>query len=40
MKRAAELCGVDFQREETLEEGRGGARLCVSSRITLVRQLF
>jgi len=25
MKRAAELCGVDFQREETLEEGRGGA---------------
>ena len=25
MKRAAELCGVDLQREETLEEGRGGA---------------
>jgi alanyl-tRNA synthetase len=25
MKRAAELCGVDFNREETLEEGRGGA---------------
>jgi alanyl-tRNA synthetase len=25
LKRAAELCGVDFQREEKLEEGRGGA---------------
>src|SRR6266568_7851147 len=25
MKRAAELCGVDFEREETLEEGKGGA---------------
>jgi alanyl-tRNA synthetase len=25
MKRAAELCGVDFQKEEALEEGRGGA---------------
>ena len=25
MKRAAELCGVDFAREEKLEEGRGGA---------------
>ncbi len=25
MKRAAELCGVDLQREERLEEGRGGA---------------
>jgi alanyl-tRNA synthetase len=25
LKRAAELCGVDFQREETLEEGKGGA---------------
>jgi alanyl-tRNA synthetase len=25
MKRAAELCGVDFQREEKLEEGKGGA---------------
>jgi alanyl-tRNA synthetase len=25
MKRAAELCGVDFSREETLEEGKGGA---------------
>jgi alanyl-tRNA synthetase len=25
LKRAAELCGVDLQREETLEEGRGGA---------------
>jgi alanyl-tRNA synthetase len=24
-KRAAELCGVDFNREELLEEGRGGA---------------
>jgi alanyl-tRNA synthetase len=24
-KRAAELCGVDFQREEKLEEGKGGA---------------
>src|SRR6266702_2394158 len=25
MKRAAELCGVDFEREENLEEGKGGA---------------
>ena len=25
LKRAAELCGVDFAREEKLEEGRGGA---------------
>ena len=25
MKRAAELCGVDFAREEELEEGKGGA---------------
>jgi alanyl-tRNA synthetase len=25
MKRAAELCGVDLQHEEKLEEGRGGA---------------
>jgi len=25
MKRAAELCGVDFNREEKLEEGKGGA---------------
>src|SRR5438270_257646 len=25
MKHAAELCGVDFQREEKLEEGKGGA---------------
>jgi alanyl-tRNA synthetase len=25
MKRAAELCGVDFQQEEALEEGKGGA---------------
>jgi alanyl-tRNA synthetase len=25
MKRAAELCGVDFHREERLEEGKGGA---------------
>jgi len=25
MKRAAELCGVDFNKEEKLEEGRGGA---------------
>ena len=25
MKRAAELCGVDFSREEKLEEGKGGA---------------
>jgi alanyl-tRNA synthetase len=25
MKRAAELCGVDFVREEKLEEGKGGA---------------
>src|SRR6266852_812923 len=25
MKRAAELCGVDYEREETLEEGKGGA---------------
>src|SRR5262249_47497603 len=25
MKRAAELCGVDFQKEEDLEEGKGGA---------------
>jgi alanyl-tRNA synthetase len=25
MKRAAELCGVDLEREEKLEEGRGGA---------------
>jgi alanyl-tRNA synthetase len=25
MKRAAELCGVDFSREEVLEEGKGGA---------------
>src|SRR5712692_3058207 len=25
MKRAAELCGVDFNQEEKLEEGRGGA---------------
>jgi alanyl-tRNA synthetase len=25
MKRAAELCGVDFAREERLEEGKGGA---------------
>jgi alanyl-tRNA synthetase len=25
MKRAAELCGVDFAREENLEEGKGGA---------------
>ena len=25
MKRAAELCGVDFSREEALEEGKGGA---------------
>src|SRR5258708_7652072 len=25
MERAAELCGVDFAREENLEEGRGGA---------------
>ena len=24
-KRAAELCGVDFNREETFEEGKGGA---------------
>src|SRR6266566_1405097 len=24
-KRAAELCGVDFKREEALEEGKGGA---------------
>src|ERR1700757_1876500 len=24
-KRAAELCGVDFNREEQLEEGKGGA---------------
>src|SRR5438876_994910 len=25
MERAAELCGVDFQQEEKLEEGKGGA---------------
>jgi alanyl-tRNA synthetase len=25
LERAAELCGVDFQREEKLEEGKGGA---------------
>jgi len=25
MKRASQLCGVDFQREEKLEEGKGGA---------------
>jgi len=25
MKRAAELCGVDFKREEKFEEGKGGA---------------
>ncbi len=25
MKRAAELCGVDFRKEEALEEGKGGA---------------
>jgi alanyl-tRNA synthetase len=25
MKRAAELCGVDFEHEERLEEGKGGA---------------
>ncbi len=25
MKRAAELCGVDFEREEKLEDGKGGA---------------
>jgi alanyl-tRNA synthetase len=25
LKRAAELCGVDFEREEKLEEGKGGA---------------
>ncbi len=25
MKRAAELCGVDFAREEKIEEGKGGA---------------
>ena len=25
MKHAAELCGVDFEREEKLEEGKGGA---------------
>jgi alanyl-tRNA synthetase len=25
MKRAAELCGVDFHKEEKLEEGKGGA---------------
>jgi len=25
MKRAAEVCGVDFEREEKLEEGKGGA---------------
>jgi alanyl-tRNA synthetase len=25
LKRAAELCGVDFNREEKLEEGKGGA---------------
>ena len=25
LKRAAELCGVDFNREEKIEEGRGGA---------------
>jgi len=25
MKRAAELCGVDFSKEESLEEGKGGA---------------
>ena len=25
MKRAAELCGVDFAKEEALEEGKGGA---------------
>src|SRR5579884_1235864 len=25
MRRAAELCGVDFQHEEKLEEGKGGA---------------
>jgi alanyl-tRNA synthetase len=25
VKRAAELCGVDFEREEKLEEGKGGA---------------
>src|SRR6266571_2588815 len=25
MKRAAELCGVDFNKEEKLEEGKGGA---------------
>jgi alanyl-tRNA synthetase len=25
MKRAAELCGVDFQKEEALEKGKGGA---------------
>ena len=25
MRRAAELCGVDFEREERLEEGKGGA---------------
>ncbi len=25
LKRAAELCGIDFNREETVEEGRGGA---------------
>jgi alanyl-tRNA synthetase len=25
LKRAAELCGVDFRREEKLEEGKGGA---------------
>ncbi|HVO58975.1 MAG TPA: alanine--tRNA ligase [Dongiaceae bacterium] len=25
LQRAAELCGVDFRKEETLEEGKGGA---------------
>jgi len=25
MRRAADLCGVDFQKEEALEEGKGGA---------------
>ncbi len=25
MKRAAELCGVDFEKEEAIEEGKGGA---------------
>jgi len=37
MKRAAELCGVDFAREEKLEEGKAVLRPFASSPITPVR---